>query len=123
MLEVLVVDDDAAVRRMVELVLGDEGFVVRTAATAVDAIARLRQSSPALLLVDLGLPELDGFALLRGVRTLRLASTTRVIVISGRDDEASLARAREMGVDDYLVKPINVVDLVALGRVAKAKAS
>ena len=116
----LVVDDDPAILHIAELVLGDEGFEVLTATTAVDAMACARKFAVDLLLVDLTLPDMDGYAFLSGIRGLNIASQARVVVVSGRDDEQALSRGRELGIDDYLVKPINVVDLVSLARTTKS---
>jgi DNA-binding response OmpR family regulator len=112
----LVVDDDPVILVMAKQVLGDEGFDVHTATTAVDAMACVRRMTVDLLLVDLVLPELDGFALISGIRGLRLAPHARVVVISGCDDEQALSRGRELAIDGYLVKPVNDFDLVNVAR-------
>jgi len=119
----VVVDDDPVIQQIATTVLGDEGFDVVTASNAVDAMAHVRGSVVDLLIVDLSLPGMDGFTFLAGVRRLKLAPFARVVIASGRDDQAAFSRGRELGVDDYLVKPINVVDLVTLARTTTSRQS
>lgn len=108
---------------MADLVLGDEGFEVHTASTAIDAMASVRRLTVDLLIVDVMLPGLDGFALIAGIRSLQLAPDARFVAISGRDDEQALSRSRELAIDDYLIKPVNVVDLLNLARTTLAAPS
>jgi DNA-binding response OmpR family regulator len=119
----LVVDDDPAVQHLARHVLAEEGFIVRTAATAVDAMGWLRGEEVDLLLVDIRLIGIDGFMLLTQISALGLAPHARIVVISGRSDAAALARAREVGADVYLVKPLLPADLVSLARSAVARSS
>jgi DNA-binding response OmpR family regulator len=112
----LVVDDDPTVLNLAHLVLSAEGFDVRAVRTAPDAMAQLLAGAFDLLLIDLTLDDVDGFALLAEIQGLGLASEARVAVITGRDDEPSFARGRELGVDDYLVKPLDAADLQMLAQ-------
>ena len=119
----LVVDDDLAVQHLTRQVLTDEGFIVQTTATAADAMAWLRGEDVDLLLIDVKLVGMDGLTLLTWIHALGLAPHARVVVISGRSDSATLSRAREIGADMYLIKPILPADLVALARSAAARST
>jgi DNA-binding response OmpR family regulator len=112
----LVVDDDPTILNLAHLVLSAEGFAVHTVKTAPDAMAQVLAVAFDLLLVDLTLDDVDGFALLDEIKELGLASGARVAVVTGRDDEASFARGRELGIDDYLVKPLDAADLQLLAQ-------
>ena len=112
----LVVDDDPTILNLSHLALAAEGFVVHTVKTATDAVAHLLAGQYDLLLVDLMLDDIDGFALLEEIAYLGLASDSRIVVITGRDDEAALARGRELGIDDYLIKPLDYADLQMLAQ-------
>jgi len=112
----LVVDDDPTILNLSQLALAAEGFVVHAVKTATDAVAHLLAGRYDLLLVDLMLDDIDGFALLEEISYLGLASEARIVVITGRDDEDALARGRELGIDDYLIKPLGVSDLQMLAQ-------
>lgn len=114
-LRVLLVEDDAHVRQFIREALAVEGFEVLTAASLSEAQALLRHGAADLVLLDLGLPDGEGEALLREVR--RQASLP-VIVVSARDQEAQKIRLLDAGADDYLTKPFSVGELFARIRVA-----
>ncbi len=111
---VLVVDDNAANLKLARMLLVGEGFEVRTAGDAEEALALLRDFRPRLILMDLQMPGMDGFAL---ARRLKADPATREIVILAltayamKGDEA---RAREAGCDGYVSKPIDTRTLPAL---------
>lgn len=107
---VLVVEDDRAVRRVVEELLTRDGFVVTVLATGLEVIPALRSADAGVVLLDLGLPDVNGFDLLREIRA---AFDVPVIVLSGRADEADRVLALELGADDYVVKPFLNRELVA----------
>jgi DNA-binding NtrC family response regulator len=102
---VLVVDDDRSIRRTLEKLLGSEGYNVSTAGDGKEALARLATGDDVVLL-DLGLPELDGFEVLRAIRERKDAPA--VVVITARDDMHSTVKAIQLGAYDYLVKPLDV---------------
>ena len=120
---ILVVDDDKASSKLARVVLQREGYEVRTAADAEDALAMLASLAPSLILMDVHLPGLDGLAL---TRRLKSAAATRDIVIlavtasaTKRDEESALAA----GCNGYLTKPIDtrslpkfIADCLAAGR-------
>lgn len=113
---VLVVDDEPAILRAVGLGLGRHGLHVETAATGREALDRLRDRRVDLLLLDLGLPDLDGLEIIRRVR--RDGERPPIIVLSARDTEAAKVTALDLGADDYLTKPFGAGELLARVRVA-----
>jgi len=114
-LRMLLVEDDAHVRQFIREALAVEGFEVLTAASLNEAQALLRHSAVGLVLLDLGLPDGDGEALLREVRQ---QASLPVIIVSARDQEAQKIRLLDAGADDYLTKPFSVGELLARIRVA-----
>jgi CheY-like chemotaxis protein len=112
---VLVVDDQPSMRRVLELSLAAHGYEVDSAATGAAALERAGQRPPDLIVLDLGLPDLDGLQVIAEVRAF---SAVPIVVISARDAEAAEARARAAGADDYLTKPFEIGQLVS--RVAAA---
>ena len=114
-LRVLVVEDDREIRSLLQSALGVEGFEVRTAVTVSEAAALLRHAPPDVVLLDLGLPDGDGSALVRQVRQL---PGVPVLVVSARHLESEKIRLLDAGADDYLVKPFSIGELLARIRVA-----
>ncbi|WP_299049983.1 response regulator [uncultured Nocardioides sp.] len=111
---VLVVDDDAAIRTVVRWQLDDEGFRVAEADDGPTALRRIREDSPALVVLDLSLPGVGGLDVLRSLRGGQLGrSDTPVIVLSGRNGETDRIVGLDLGADDYLVKPFSPGELAA----------
>ncbi|MFJ6383001.1 response regulator [Kitasatospora sp. NPDC092039] len=108
--EILVVDDEPALLRILRINLSARQYAVRTAASGGEALDRAAHSSPDAVLLDLGLPDLDGMDVLRGLRT---HSAVPVIVLSGRTDAADKVGALDAGADDYLTKPFLMDELLA----------
>ena len=106
----LVVEDDAATRRSLVAFLRGRGHHVREAADAGSALAAFEASRPDLLLLDLGLPDLDGASV---VRRVRRDATTPIVIVSARDHEADKIAALEAGADDYVTKPVGMGELDA----------
>jgi two-component system KDP operon response regulator KdpE len=111
---ILVVEDDAAVRRVVERNLAGHGFRVRAVDTGRAALGVEPTFHPDLILLDLGLPDMEGHAVIQNVRQ---RTTTPIIVLSVRGSEADKVRALDLGADDYLTKPFGVDELQARVRV------
>lgn len=107
---VLVVEDDPAIRRAVIRSLGDLGHAVSSAPDAMSGLRAAVDERPDIVVLDLGLPDLDGTELLR---MLRAVSTVPVIVATARDDDASVVRALDAGADDYVTKPFSAATLDA----------
>jgi two-component system KDP operon response regulator KdpE len=112
---VLVVDDEPAIQRAVRTVLTRHGYQVEVAETGQQALERHASRHPDLILLDLGLPDLDGLEVIREVRQ---RSSTPIIVLSVRGAERDKVAALDLGADDYLTKPFGVAELLARVRVA-----
>ncbi|QOY61314.1 response regulator [Thermophilibacter immobilis] len=112
---VLVVEDDAAVRNLMLTTLEARGYAHQSAATARAALASAATSNPDVILLDLGLPDLDGVEVIRQVRSW---SQTPIIVISARSEDSDKIDALDAGADDYLTKPFSVGELLARLRTA-----
>ncbi len=107
---VLVVDDEHALRRLLRLYLEREGYAVVEADNGLDALSTLRRDGIDLALVDVMLPELDGFSLLRRIRE---QSSLPIILITARGEETNRIAGLELGADDYVVKPFSAPEVVA----------
>jgi two-component system, OmpR family, phosphate regulon response regulator PhoB len=107
---VLVVDDDAAVRGLLERVLGDEGFSVESVGGGREALDALSRRSPNLILLDIMLAETDGLDVLA---QLRRTSDVPVILLTARGDETDRVLGLKVGADDYVVKPFSPAELTA----------
>jgi two-component system KDP operon response regulator KdpE len=112
---ILVVDDEPAILRAVRTNLDRHDFDVETAETGAAALSAYRARRPDIILLDLGLPDMDGSAVLRAVRE---DSTVPVIVLSVREAEREKVEALDLGADDYITKPFGVDELLARIRVA-----
>jgi DNA-binding response OmpR family regulator len=100
--QLLLVEDEAPIRYALIRALTDRGHVVTSTTTAMDALQQVVAAPPDLVILDLGLPGLDGY---EALRMLRAVSQVPVVVATARDDEADIVRALNAGADDYLVKP------------------
>lgn len=107
---ILVVEDDAALRSAVKTILLRSGYEVALAADGAAALAALNAGAFEVLLLDIGLPFVDGWRILDGLEPGRVPS---VIVISARGEERDKVRALDMGADDYLAKPFGAEELLA----------
>jgi DNA-binding response OmpR family regulator len=108
---VLVVDDEPMVREVVAAYLDRDGFVVDEAADGRRALELVDRNTPDLVVLDVMLPEIDGFSLLSEIR--RRAGEVPVIMLTARSDEADRVSGLELGADDYVVKPFSPRELVA----------
>ena len=113
--KVLVVEDDGAVSNLVSTALTAHGYEVVTAVSGGDALRKMSESSPEVVLLDLGLPDIDGVEVIRRVRSW---TSTPIIVVSARGDERDKICALDTGADDYLTKPFSVGELLARIRTA-----
>lgn len=107
---ILVVDDEVGLRRLLRLHLSREGYEVVEAATGTEALDHLRRGDVDVALVDVMLPELDGFEL---VRRARRETAIPIILVTARGEEASRIAGLELGADDYVVKPFSAPEVVA----------
>jgi DNA-binding response OmpR family regulator len=107
---IMVVDDEERMVRFIRLNLEHDGFQVVEAFTGTQAIDRLRSALPDLILLDVMLPDLDGFEVLRMVREI---STVPVIMLTAKGEEEDRVRGLELGADDYITKPFSPRELVS----------
>lgn len=112
---ILVVDDEAQIQRFLKPALIAAGFDVETAATAADARRLAATRAPALILLDLGLPDGDGKTV---IETIRAFSLVPIIVLSARDQEVEKIAALDLGANDYVEKPFAIGELLARIRAA-----
>ena len=110
MAHLLLIEDDPAIRTTLLRALRERGHAVAASHTAMDGLQTALAERPDLIVLDLGLPDLDGRELLR---MLRAVSTMPVIVATARDDEAEIVRVLDAGADDYIVKPFTAAQLDA----------
>nr|WP_296073298.1 response regulator transcription factor [uncultured Actinoplanes sp.] len=110
MARLLLIEDDATIRTPLMRALRDRGHAVASAGTALDGVQCALADRPDLVVLDLGLPDLDGKEMLR---MLRAVSQVPVIVATARDDESEMVRVLDTGADDYLVKPFTAAQLDA----------
>jgi two-component system, OmpR family, KDP operon response regulator KdpE len=114
-LRVLVIDDEPAIARALRPSLQGHGFDVATAGTGADGLAQLEEFNPDLILLDLGLPDINGVEL---ARQLRGRTAAPIIVLSVHDAEQDKIAALDSGADDYVTKPFGMGELLARIRVA-----
>ncbi len=112
--KILIVDDEPAIRRFLKASLESEGYQIVAAENAAQAVAAVA-AKPDLMILDLGLPDLDGLEVIRRVRA---ANPLPIVVLSVRDDEPGKVAALDAGADDYMVKPFGVEELLARVRAA-----
>ena len=113
---ILVVEDDPAIRRLLRTSLGAQGFQVVEAFHAETALALVASERPEVVLLDLGLPDVDGVEIIRRLRAA--GDKTPIIVVSSRGDERGKVDALDLGADDYVTKPFGMAELVARIRTA-----
>ena len=120
MAHVLVIEDDPAIRSSLVRSLTDRGHAVSSAPAGMPGLQQALDDQPDVVLLDLGLPDLDGHSLLTMLRAVR---TTPVIVVTARDDDPSIVRALDAGADDYVVKPFGMDQLEARIRAVLRRSS
>lgn len=120
MSNILVIDDEPQIRRLVRLVLEGVGHKVREAATGQDGLVEAASRQPDAIILDLGLPDIDGITMLRRLREWTLLP---VLILSVRDAEEDKVLALDAGADDYVTKPFSSAELLARLRVALRRAT
>lgn len=109
-MNILVVDDDARLRDLVRIALERAGYQVLTASDGRSALTHVARENPDLIVLDIGLPELDGFEVCRKIRA---TSEVPILFLTARDDEIDRILGLELGADDYVTKPFSPRELVA----------
>jgi two-component system, OmpR family, alkaline phosphatase synthesis response regulator PhoP len=113
MLSILVIDDEANIIRLVQDYLKQAGYRVLSASTAETGLHILRRETPDLLILDLGLPDRDGWDLTRLIRSDRQLANIPIIMLTARVEESDKIVGLELGADDYITKPFNPREVVA----------
>jgi phosphate regulon transcriptional regulator PhoB len=120
--EVLVVEDEPDIRRLVVLHLEREGFRCRTATTGSDALREVKAAAPDLVVLDLMLPEVDGLEVCRRLRRDTSTAAIPIIMLTAKSDEVDRIVGLEIGADDYVGKPFSPKELVARVRAVLRRA-
>ena len=110
MTSILAIEDDPAIRTALERGLAQHGHAVQTAATGIAGIEAVLGAHPDLVLLDIGLPDVDGLTV---IGMIRAASAVPIIVVTARDDDPTMVRALDSGADDYIVKPFRLEQVSA----------
>lgn len=112
---IFVVEDDKAIRNLITTTLEMQGYHYQTADTGSSAIMGILSCNPDVIILDLGLPDMDGVEIIKKVRSW---SNTPIIIVSARSDDQEKINALDEGADDYITKPFNTNELLARIRVA-----
>jgi len=107
---IVVIDDESQIRKILSITLEAQDYKVIEAAKGKDGIIAVANYHPQLVILDLGLPDKDGFAVLSEIRTW---TSVPVIILSVRDSEDNIVKALDLGADDYIAKPFNSKELIA----------
>ncbi len=110
MASVVIIEDEQRIRELVARVLADRGHDVESTATAMEGLQAVVRVSPELVILDMGLPDLDGTELLKMIRAV---SAVPIIVATARSEDRDVIRTLDAGADDYLIKPFSVDQLEA----------
>lgn len=111
----IVIEDEAQIRRFLRTTLASEGYQVIEAETGKQGLTEAATRKPDLIILDLGLPDMDGVEVVKGIRAW---SSVPIVILSARSQESDKISALDAGADDYLVKPFGVGELLARIRVA-----
>ncbi|MEY2555583.1 MAG: two-component system, OmpR family, operon response regulator KdpE, partial [Verrucomicrobiota bacterium] len=114
----VIIDDEIQIRRLLRVALEAENYQVHEADNGHDGLVEIANRKPAVILLDLGLPDMDGLEVLK---RLREWSEAPVLVLSVRDDEAGKVAALDAGAEDYVTKPFSTPELLARLRAAQRK--
>jgi len=112
MAKLLVVDDEPAIRLLLQAILAQEGHEVETAADGLEALAAVEHELPDVVLLDLAMPHMDGWHFLEELRNRGLRSKVRVIIVSATSDVESMARSQVEGVNERIAKPFDANAIV-----------
>jgi two-component system KDP operon response regulator KdpE len=107
---IAVIDDEAQIRKILSITLEAQGFRVIDSSKGKDGIVTVASNNPQLVVLDLGLPDEDGFKILKEIRTW---SNVPIIILSVRNSEEDIVKALDLGADDYVTKPFNTAELIA----------
>ena len=115
-LRVLIVDDSPTIRKLVSMTLGKHGYEVVSAADGMEALARINDHAPDLILLDITMPRMDGYQLCRTIKGNDSTDHIPIVMLTGRDGFMDKVRGRMVGSEAYLPKPFNPDELVYMVR-------
>ncbi len=107
---IVIIDDEVQIRKILSIALESTGYKIIESETAKDGIVQVATSHPQLIILDIGLPDMDGFSV---IKELRMWTNIPVIILSVRNSEEDIVKALDLGADDYLTKPFNTSELIA----------
>ncbi len=107
---IVIIDDEIQIRKILSIALDSSNYKVIEAETGRDGLIQIATSHPQLIILDLGLPDKDGYTLIKEIRTW---TNTPIIILSVRNTEEDIVKALDLGADDYLTKPFNTQELLA----------
>lgn len=110
--DILIVDDNEQNLELIEAYLEDVGASLRTAKDGLEALAKVQQQLPDLILLDVMMPHMSGFQVCRKLKASDATRHIPVIIVTALGEVSDIERAKEIGADDYLVKPVNKPDLI-----------
>ena len=113
--QILIIDDEVQIRRLLEITLSANGYKIAEAATGKDGLSLAASLNPLLIILDLGLPDMDGLEIIKKLREWYLKP---ILVLSVRNSEEDIIKALDNGANDYLTKPFRTGELLARIRVA-----
>lgn len=116
--KILAVDDESDVLLIIKTALMSEGYAVVTASNGPDALARSREETPDLVVLDMMMPEMSGFEVLEQLRAQEMTRKVPIIMLTGVSDKAKIRQAIDSGIDYYIVKPFEFHDLISKVRIA-----
>ena len=112
--KILIVDDDAELARMAQIAIEKEGYIVITATGGREALERVTAESPDVVVMDVMMPEMDGFELLGRLKDNAATAAIPTIMLSARGEYSNVLKGREAGVDFYIPKPYNPYELTGI---------
>ena len=114
MSRILVVEDESAIRKLITFTLGDSGHEVYEAADGDEAVQKMEELDPELVVLDVMMPKLDGWEVLRELRRRGIRRKTRVIMLTAKSTERDFVTGWKLGVDDYMTKPFEPEELALI---------
>jgi DNA-binding response OmpR family regulator len=113
MARILIADDNAEIRQLLNSILADEGHQVVVAADGKEALDMMLSHAPDLLVLDIMMPGLDGYGVLKEMKAAGIRENTKILVLTAKTQEADWVRGYKLGADRYLTKPFELDDLVS----------
>jgi len=110
--KVLIVDDEVNIIYSLNLLLEKSGFDVYSANNGIEAVEQFKATQPDIILLDIMMPKMDGFATAKAIRALDKKSETKIIFLTARGTISDRMKAYELGGDDYIIKPFNNSDIL-----------